>query len=288
MNLKTKAETLRALHTGGRILVLVNAWDVASARIVEAAGASAVATTSAGVANVLGYADGQRIPRTVMIEAAGRIARAVGVPVTADAEAGYGPTPEDAAETTHQLLAAGVAGMNFEDGTGDPAAALFPVEQQVARIRAIRQTAAAADVPLVLNARTDVFLAAAGAPETRFEETVRRANAYLEAGGDCVFVPGVTGAKVIGRLVRAIQGPLNILAGPGAPPVAELERLGVARVSTGSAFMRACFAKARDVAHDILAGGSWESLLDNAIPYLEMNELVGGRPDAVSWPSTSE
>jgi 2-methylisocitrate lyase-like PEP mutase family enzyme len=282
MNLKTKAETLRALHAGSRILVLVNAWDVVSARLVEAAGAPAVATTSAGVANVLGYADGQKIPRGVMVEAARRIARAVEVPVTADAEAGYGPTPGDAAETTRQLLAAGVVGMNFEDGTGDPAAPLMAVEPQVARIRAIRQAAAAADVPFVLNARTDVFLDTVGEPQTRFNETVRRANAYREAGADCLFVPGVTDASVIAELVRAIRGPLNILAGPGAPAVAELERLGVARVSTGSAFMRACFTKARDVARDIFAGGSWESLLDGTIPYREMNELVGERSDAGS------
>jgi 2-methylisocitrate lyase-like PEP mutase family enzyme len=229
---------------------------------------------------VLGYADGQRIPRSLMVEAVGRIAGAVSVPVTADAEAGYGPTPEDAAETTRQLLAAGAVGMNFEDGTGDPAAPLFPVEQQAARIRAIRQAAAAAQVPFVLNARTDVFLDAVGEPQTRFDEAVRRANAYREAGADCLFVPGVSDPKVIGELVRAIRGPLNILAGPSAPPVAELERLGVARVSTGSAFMRACFAKARDVARDIFAGGSWGRLLDNTIPYREMNDLVGEGPKA--------
>jgi 2-methylisocitrate lyase-like PEP mutase family enzyme len=278
MNLKSKAETLRALHAGGRILVLVNAWDVVSARLVEAAGAPAIATTSAGVANVLGYVDGQRISREEMAAAGGRIARAVAVPVTVDAEAGYGPSPEDAAETTRQLLAAGVVGMNFEDRSGDPANPLVSVGQQVARIHAIRQAAAAADVPFVLNARTDAYLAAAGAPKTRFDETVRRANAYREAGADCIFVPGVSDAKLIADLVRAIRSPLNILAGPGAPTVAELERMGVARVSTGSGFMRACFAKARDVAGDIFATGSWESLA-NAINYREMNELVAGRRD---------
>ena len=282
MNLKTKAETLRALHTGGRILVLVNAWDVASARIVEAAGAAAVATSSAGVANALGYADGQQIPRTVMVEAVGRIARAVGAPVSADAEAGYGPTPEDAAETARQLLAAGAVGMNFEDGTGNPASPLVSIAQQTARILAIRQTAADAGVPLVLNARTDVYLAAVGPLETRFDEAVHRANAYREAGADCLFVPGVTDAKTIAALVEAIHGPINILAGAGAPPVGELERLGVARVSTGSAFMRACFTRARDVARDVLTSGSWETLLDNAIPYQEMNALVSERKGAAS------
>jgi 2-methylisocitrate lyase-like PEP mutase family enzyme len=282
MDLKTKAERLRALHTGGRILVLVNAWDVASARIVEAAGAAAVATSSAGVANALGYADGQQIPRAVMVEAVGRIARAVDAPVSADAEAGYGPTPEDAAETARQLLAAGAVGMNFEDGTGNPASPLVSIAQQTARILAIRQTAADAGVPLVLNARTDVYLAAVGPLETRFDEAVHRANAYREAGADCLFVPGVTDAKTIAALVAAIRGPINILAGAGAPPVAELERLGVARVSTGSAFMRACFTRARDVARDVLTSGSWETLLDNAIPYQEMNALVSERKGAAS------
>jgi 2-methylisocitrate lyase-like PEP mutase family enzyme len=278
MNQKAKAEALLALHTGGRILVLVNAWDVASARIVEAAGAPAVATTSAGVANALGYADGQQIPRGVMIEAVARIARAVAVPVTADVEAGYGPAPQDAAETAHQVLAAGAVGLNIEDATGDATNPLFPVVQQVARIRAMREAAAAEDVALVINARTDVFLAAVGEPETRFDEAVRRANAYREAGADCLFVPAVTEANAIAALVSAINGPLNILAGPGAPPVADLQRLGVARVSTGSAFMRACFAKARDVSRDILTAGSWESLLENSISYRDINELVGNGP----------
>ncbi len=280
MDLKTKAETLRALHAGGRILVLVNAWDVASARVVEAAGAPAVATSSAGIANALGYADGQQIPREVMIEAIGRIARAVDVPLSADAEAGYGPTPEDAAETAHQILAAGAVGMNFEDGTGSPASPLLSIELQAARISAIRETAASAGVPLVLNARTDVYLAAVGPVETRFEETVLRANAYREAGADCLFVPGVTDAKTIAALVEAIHGPLNILAGEGAPPVAELERLGVARVSAGSSFMRACYTRAREVARDVFTTGSWDSLLDDAISYREMNALVSQRKSA--------
>lgn len=273
MSLKTKAETLKSLHSGKRILVLVNAWDAASARIIEAAGAPAVATTSAGVANALGYPDGQRISRATMIEAVTRIARAVAVPVSADAEAGYGPAPEDAAETTRQLLAAGIVGMNFEDGTGNPADPLFPLDRQLACIRAIRQVAGAADVPFVVNARCDVYLEAVGAAETRFDETVRRANAYLEAGADCAFVPAVTDAKLIADLVRAIRGPLNVLAGPDTPPVAELERLGVARVSTGSALMRACYAKAREVAAGIFAAGSWQGLA-NAIPYAEINALM--------------
>ncbi|MBI1356644.1 MAG: isocitrate lyase/phosphoenolpyruvate mutase family protein [Acidobacteria bacterium] len=282
MDLRTKAEAFRALHHGGRILVLVNAWDVPSARIVEEAGAAAIATTSAGVANALGYADGQRIPREVMIDAVRRIVRAVQVPVSADVEAGYGPSPDDVGETARLLLDAGAVGLNFEDGSGDPAAPLVAVERQVERIGAIRRAADAAGVPLTINARTDVFLDAVGAPATRFDEAVRRANAYLGAGADCAFVPGVAAADVIAELVRAVRGPLNILAGPGAPPIAELQRLGVARVSTGSAFARACYARARAVARDVLTSGSWEALLADAIPYREMNELAGRRGSSPS------
>lgn len=276
MTLKSKAEIFRSLHGGGRILVLPNAWDVASARIVEAAGAQAIATTSAGIANAAGYADGQRIPRNQMIAAATRIVRAIDLPVTIDAEAGYGRTPEDVAETARQVIATGAVGMNLEDSTGDPSDPLFEVEQQVARVRAVRDVAGNG-VPFVLNARIDVFLAAVGESGSRFQEAVRRANAYRDAGADCLFVPGVTDAKVIEGLVRAIHGPLNVLAGPGTPSVDELERIGVARVTTGSAFMRACFAKARDVAQDILDAGSWRSVLDNSISYAEMNELTAER-----------
>lgn len=286
MNLKNKAEAFRALHEGGRILVLANAWDAGSAKIVEAAGASAIATTSAGVANALGYPDGERVSRDVMIDVVARIARAVNIPVTADIEAGYGPAPEDAAETTRQVLAAGAVGLNFEDGTGDPANPLYPVTAHTVRIRAIRDAASAQGVPLFINARTDVFLAAVGEPESRFDEAVRRSNAYRQAGADCLFVPAVTDAKTIAELVRAIDGPLNVLAGPGTPPVAELESLGVARVSTGSALMRACYSKAQKVVADIVGRGSWEGLLENAISYPEMNALMNERPTAASRPTS--
>jgi 2-methylisocitrate lyase-like PEP mutase family enzyme len=274
MSQKVKAETFRALHAGGRILVLVNAWDAGSAKIVAAAGAAAIATTSAGVANALGYPDGERISRDVMIGVIANIVRAVDLPVSADIESGYGPAPEDAAETARQVLAAGAVGVNLEDGTGDAASPLFPIAEQQDRIRAIREVAAAQDVPLLINARTDVYLGAVGDLEGRFDEAVRRSNAYREAGADCLFVPAVTDSSTIAALVRAIDGPVNVLAGPGSPPVAELERLGVARVSTGSAFMRACYSRAGAVAAEIFGSGSWDGLVENAVSYREMNALM--------------
>jgi 2-methylisocitrate lyase-like PEP mutase family enzyme len=274
--LREKARTLLDLHGGGGkpILVLPNAWDVASARVVELAGARAVATSSAAVAAALGYPDGERLPRELMLEAVRRVAAAVAVPVTADMEAGYGRSPGEVAETTRGVLAAGAVGMNLEDGTGDAAAPLRPLDEQVERIRAVREAAAAAGVELVLNARVDVYLAQAGAPENRFAEVVRRANAYRVAGADCLFVPAMAEAAVIARLVREIDGPVSALAGRATPPVPELERLGVARVSVGSGLMRAALGFVRDTARELLTTGTYERLTAASLTPAEWRGLL--------------
>ncbi len=192
-----KAATFRKRHDGSRILVLPNAWDVASARLLEAAGFAALATTSAGVAWVLGYPDGERIPRDVMLDAVRRIVGRVSVPVTADMVAGFGPSPEHTAQTVHAVIAAGAVGLNLEDSTGDPSTPLVDMTLQVERIQAARAAATADGVPVVINARTDVFLAAVGAEATRIDHAVRRANAYRKAGADCLFVPGVQDSPTI-------------------------------------------------------------------------------------------
>ena len=184
-----KAETFRKLHDGSKLLVLPNAWDVASARLYEAAGFSAIATTSAGVAWTLGYPDGENISRQTMLEAVQKITGRVSLPVTADMVAGFGPRPEDTAETVQGVIAAGAVGINLEDGTGDPHNPLVEVSLHVEKIRAAREAATAAGVPVVINARTDVFLAAVGAPDTRLDHAIRRANAYREAGADCTLRP---------------------------------------------------------------------------------------------------
>jgi 2-methylisocitrate lyase-like PEP mutase family enzyme len=274
--LRDKAQTLLDLHGGGGrpILVLPNAWDVASARAVELAGARAVATSSAAMAAALGYPDGERLPRELMLEAVRRIAAAVPVPVTADMEAGYGRTPGEVADTTRGVLAAGAVGMNLEDGTGDAPAPLRPLDEQVERIRAVREAAAAAGVPLVLNARVDVYLAQAGPPENRFAEVVRRANAYRVAGADCLFVPAMAEAAVIARLVREIDGPVSVLAGRATPPVPELERLGVARVSVGSGLIRAALGFVRDTARELLAAGTYERLTAASLTPAEWRGLL--------------
>jgi len=269
---KERAHTFRAMHRG-QILLLPNVWDVASARIVEQAGFGAIATTSAGVAFSLGYPDGQRISREEMLARVARIAKAVNVPVTADVEAGYGDRPEDAARTAREVIEAGAVGMNLEDGTDDPVHPLVELPLQLEKIRAVREAALKSGVLLVLNARTDVYLAQVGAPETRHDEALRRVLAFRDAGADCVFVPGLKDPETIGRMVRDVKCPVNILAGPGSPPVPELERLGVARVSLGSGPMRATLGLLKRLAEELRTSGTY-SAIEGAPSHADINRLM--------------
>lgn len=269
-----KAEALRKLHAGPRILVLANAWDVTSARIVEELGFPAVATTSAGVANSLGYPDGQRISRHEMFDVVGRIARAVNVPVTADAEAGYGLTPKEMAETARGLVNAGAVGLNFEDVTGDDESSHVETSMQVEKIRALREASASMGVRLVINARTDVYLMPIGPAETRFERTVERLQAYRKAGADCLFVPGLRDRDIIAKIVKAAEAPVNILLQPGGPTLAELQKMGVARASIGSGLMRAALGTTRRIAKALMELQDHAPLLEGAVTYAELNAML--------------
>ena len=270
--LAAKAEQFRKLHHGPKLLLLPNAWDVASARILEEAGHPAIATTSAGIAYSLGYADGEKISRDEMLSVVARIARAVRVPVTADLEAGYGTTPKAMAETVKAAIEAGAIGMNLEDLSGEGALEDLPL--QIEKIRAIRETSAALGVRFVLNARTDVFLAAIGPAETRFERTAERLRAYRKAGADCVFAPGMTDLETIARLVKAVEAPLNILALAACPPIADLERAGVARVTTGSGIMRAAMGVVQRVAKEMIEERSCHSMFAGATPYIDLKRMM--------------
>lgn len=269
---KNKAELFRKLHQGPQLLLLINAWDVASARMLEAAGVPAIATTSAGVAASLGYPDGQQISRREMLAVVARIASAVHLPVTADVEAGYGFSPDDAAQTAREVIAAGAVGMNFEDSTGDPAKPLLEMSLQVERIAAIRQAAAEAGIPLVLNARTDPYLLPSFDGD-RYTETLRRLSAYRDAGADCVFAPGLGDIDVISKLVSELNCPLNILAGPGSPSLPEYQKAGVARVSLGSAAMRATLGALQRIAKELISKGTYQSL-EGAPSHSEVNRLM--------------
>lgn len=271
---RKKADALRALHSGPEALVLVNVWDAGSARIIEDLGFPAIATTSAGMAFSKGLPDGQKISSERMMAAVAEIAQAVNVPVTADAEAGYGDGPEHAAETARNVIMAGAVGMNFEDATGRAEQPLADLELQVERIRAIRERAAELRVPLVLNARTDVYLSQVGDPAKRYDEAIKRLQAYRDAGADCVFVPGIRDPETIRRLFSDLRCPLNILAGPGSPSVAELTALGVKRISLGSGPMRAALGTLRRLGQEVRADGTYSNI--SAAPsHAEMNQLMG-------------
>ena len=255
-----KINAFRMMHRGPKILLLPNVWDVASARVVEDAGFGALATSSAGIAFSLGYPDGQKIKREEMFARVERIVRAVKVSVSADMEAGYGNRPEDAARTAQAVIEAGAVGMNLEDGTDDPQHPLVELSLQLEKIRAVREAALASGTLLVLNARTDVYLAQVGAPETRYDETLRRLLAYRDAGADCVFAPGLRDPYTIAKLVKDVRCPLNILVGPGSPSVLELEKLGVARISLGSAPMRATLGLLRRMVEELNSTGTYAAL----------------------------
>jgi 2-methylisocitrate lyase-like PEP mutase family enzyme len=271
--LKSKAESLRSMHQRGRVLVFANVWDVASARVLESSGAEAIATSSAGVAFALGYPDGERISRGEMLDMVARISRAVKVPVSADVDAGYGSRPEDAAETVRAVIEAGAVGINLEDGTEDQAHPLLEPSLATAKVAAARQAADRAGVPVVINARTDVYLNQVGPPESRFDEALRRGKAYRDAGADCIFLPGLGDTEAIGAFVRELRCPINILAGPGFPPIPELEKLGVARISLGSKPMLAAVSTLRRVWQELRSTGTYSSL-EGAFSHGEVNQLL--------------
>jgi 2-methylisocitrate lyase-like PEP mutase family enzyme len=254
-------------------LLLPNVWDVASARIIEQSGFSAIATTSAGIAFSLGYPDGQQISSSEMLAAVARIARAVGVPVTADVESGYGNRPEDAAATARAVMESGAVGMNLEDATDEPGNPLVDLSLQLERIRAVREVAEKAKVPIVLNARTDVYLLQIGEPGSRYDHALRRLQAFREAGADCVFVPGLRDTSTIGRMVRDLRCPVNILAVPGSQSVSELAALGVKRISLGSGPMRASLGLLRRLAEELKSSGRYDAMSD-APSHAEIDELM--------------
>lgn len=265
-----KADLFHSLHhTGHRPLVLPNAWDPASARLIERAGAAAIATTSSGVAWSLGYADGNHADRDEVLRALARITRAVDVPVSADIEGGYADDPKGVADTVRGVLAAGAVGVNIEDSQAGGPTPLRDAAEQAERIAAARRTADGAGVRLFVHARVDTFLRRAG----DLAATLERAALYLAAGADGVFVPGVTDPATVAELAAGIDAPLGVLAGPGAPPVAELAAAGAARVSVGGSLAEAAYDLVRRGARELLETGTYGSFAD-AIPYGEFNELM--------------
>ena len=235
--LAEQADTLRRLHTGPRPLVLPNAWDAASARLVVKAGFPVVATSSGAIAATLGYEDNDSMPVDEAFGVIARITRSVSVPVTADVEAGYRLSPKDLVE---RLMDARAVGCNLEDTDHHRGAGLVDAGENAERLRAVRQAASEAGVDIVLNARVDVLLLEGDRREL-FEEAVRRARLYLRAGADCVFPIRLADDELIGEFVRRVEGPVNVV-GAGAPQLARLAELAVARVSFAGFLMNQLYA----------------------------------------------
>jgi 2-methylisocitrate lyase-like PEP mutase family enzyme len=231
--LAERAGALRRLHTGPRPLVLPNAWDAASARLVVKAGFPVVATSSGAVSATLGYEDNDSMPVDEVFGVIARITRSVSVPVTADIEAGYRLSPKDLVD---RLLIAGAVGCNLEDTDHHGGAALVDADEHAERISAVRQAATEAGVKIVLNARVDV-LRLEGDRRELFEEAARRARVYLQAGADCVFPIRLADDELIGEFVKRVEGPVNVVAA-GAPPLVRLAQLGVKRVSYAGSLMK--------------------------------------------------
>ena len=268
---QAQAEKLRALHAAG-VLILANAWDAGSAAMIALAGAPAIATTSGGISWSLGRCDGQRLTRAEMIERIREIAAAVTIPVTADIEGGYGPGPEDVALTAEAVIGAGAVGVNIEDSRA-PGGPLFDPAEQAARIQAARAASASVGLPgLFINARTDVFLYGIGLPGARLDDVLVRSSAYAKAGADGLFVPGLMDLQVITELAGASPLPVNVMAGPGAPLVAELAAAGVRRVSIGTAIAQAAYTLAQRAATELLTTGNYTKLED-AFDFGTINSL---------------
>jgi 2-methylisocitrate lyase-like PEP mutase family enzyme len=270
---RVKAQSLRALHDTG-VLILPNAWDAGSAVVIEQAGAKVIATTSGGIAWSVGRPDGQRLTRAEMTEHVRRIVTAVDIPVTADVEGGYGPGQEDVEATVAAVIAVGAVGLNIEDSQA-PGGPLFDVAAQARRLRAARSAAGLAGLPeLLINARTDVFLFGVGAPEGRLEDVLARSSAYAEAGADSLFVPGLADLDVLTSLVKASALPVNVMAGPGGPAIAEFESAGVRRVSVGTAISQAAYSVAQRAATELLTKGTYTEL-EGALDFGRLNGMFG-------------
>jgi 2-methylisocitrate lyase-like PEP mutase family enzyme len=263
------ATLFHRLHQGPDVLLLPNAWDAGSARLIESLGAKAIATTSAGVCWALGYQDGTMVPPAALRAAVAAIARVITVPLSVDIEGGYAADPAAVGESVAGVVEAGAVGVNIEDGAGAP-------DLLCAKIAAAKQAASRLGVDLFVNARTDVYLRQLAPAATRVAETLARAKRYAASGADSIFVPGVTAADEI-RALAAIDRPLAVMARPALPPAAELATLGVRRLSAGSSLAEQAMARTAALTEGFLRDGRSDVVCDGAMPYPKANALFGAR-----------
>jgi 2-methylisocitrate lyase-like PEP mutase family enzyme len=270
-----KSRRLRSLVRGSEILVMPGAYDVLSALLFEQMGFKAIQGTSGGIAAALGYPDGEVVSRGLFLEITGKFAAAVSVPVNADGERGYGD--EDGVQATvRSLVAAGVAGMNLEDGAGDKPGGtrgLVPLTDHLRKIASVMETKRELGSEFFLNARVDAFHVMTDDPKKVLEEAIRRGNAYAEAGGDCIFYLNLHARDTISVVAKEVKAPVSILAGPQSPSVCELQDLGVARVSYGSGFLKAAIGATKRLAQEILEKGT-VAAMNEGMPTPEIHALV--------------
>ncbi len=266
MSNSESARTFHALHQSG-LLILPNAWDAGSARVIEHAGAKAIATSSAAVAWAHGYPDGEALPQETLLATVREIARVVGVPVSADVEAGYAPDAEAAGAFAARVVEAGAVGVNVEDGSGAP-------ELLVGKIGRMKEAAAKAGIDLWINARVDVYLRQLAEGDAAYAETVARARRYREAGASSIFVPGAVEEGLLARLVRDVVLPLNVLAWPGLPATGKLQELGVRRLSAGSGIAKVVLNEVYTMTQAFLADGRSDPFNQGGLKNPELNRLM--------------
>lgn len=255
------------MHQGPSMLVLPNAWDAGSALLIEKCGAKSIATTSAGVAWSHGYPDGDLLPLTLLTATISAISRVIRVPLTTDMEGGYSSDPAIVAQTAAAVIDSGAVGINIEDGADTP-------DLLARKIEAIKDVASRSSVNLFVNARTDVMLRQLVPQPQAVDEVVKRAKRYADAGADGIFVPYIVNAADIKRVAEEVRLPLNVLARPGLPAAAELQRLGVRRLSAGSGIVQHLYGRTQVLASGFLAEGSSEPMYEGAMLYPDINQLL--------------
>lgn len=260
-------DRFHALHRADAPLLIANAWDAASAALWQRAGAPAIGTSSAALAWACGYADGGGLDREALLQKVRDIVRVTSVPVSIDVEHGYDDAPDTVAALVREVADAGAVGINIEDGRGDP-------RLLVAKIRAIR--GALGDMPLFINARTDVYLAGMASGEAAVAMTVERLRQYAAAGADGAFVPGLSALDEIQAVASAVALPLNVMTVPGLAPRARLRAAGVRRISAGPALFQHTFAAGLQAARQFLDGDTARGF-DQALGYGEFNQLFAAR-----------
>jgi 2-methylisocitrate lyase-like PEP mutase family enzyme len=268
MNMPASAKAFRDLHHQSTVLRVPNAWDAGSARLLENLGATAVATTSAGVAWSQGYADGRVFPIEVAVSVAASIARIIKVPLSVDIENGYSDEPLRVAENVKRVLDVGAVGINLEDGPDAP-------ELLARKIEAIKEMAAKNNLDVFINARADVYLANLVDDASKVEETLKRGRLYQQAGADGLFVPAVIDVEAIRAIVQGVDLPINVLARPGLPVADELAKLGVHRLSAGSAVAQTLWGHAQELARGFLEEGRSEAVTQSSMTYPQIQALFG-------------